>query len=123
VSADVDNDGPAAGASGGVIGIDRTPKLYIGGSQKRPDGNYSYPVLDSHGARVGEAPLGNRKDVRDAVEAASKGAAWTKQTAHGRAQVLYYIAENLDLRAPEFEARLRGLTGASRSQATREVKA
>src|SRR5690606_11961217 len=79
-----EDEGPGADAA--MPGIDRTPKLYIGGAQKRPDGNYSYPVLDPAGARVGEAPLGNRKDVRDAVEAAGKNGAWTKQTAHGRAQ-------------------------------------
>ncbi|HET9027948.1 MAG TPA: aldehyde dehydrogenase family protein [Trueperaceae bacterium] len=103
------------------LGIDRTPKLYIGGKQKRPDGNYAYPVVSATGVRVGDAPLGNRKDVRDAVEAAVKGTAWTKATAHGRAQVLYYVAENLSARAPEFEARVRSLTGVTRRAAAREV--
>ncbi len=106
----------------GLPGIDRTPKLYIGGKQKRPDGNYSYPVLSAGGKHVGEAPLGNRKDIRDAVEAAEKGSTWSKNTAHGRAQVLYYLAENLSLRAPEFEARLRTLTGANQRAAAREVE-
>src|SRR5690606_32555504 len=110
LGAGIDHEEEPAAGTAGLPAIDRTPKLYIGGAQKRPDGNYSYPVLDPKGTRVGEAPLGNRKDVRDAVEAAAKNAAWTKQTAHGRAQVLYYIAENLELRAPEFEARLRSLT-------------
>ena len=107
----------------GLPAIDRTPKLFIGGKQKRPDGNYVYPVVGPNGQRVGQAPLGNRKDVRDAVEAAEKSAAWTKNTAHGRAQVLYYLAENLSLRAPEFEERLRALTGADRKTAEREVHA
>ncbi|HLU82901.1 MAG TPA: aldehyde dehydrogenase family protein [Trueperaceae bacterium] len=122
LGAGIDHEEEPAAGTAGLPAIDRTPKLYIGGAQKRPDGNYSYPVLDPKGTRVGEAPLGNRKDVRDAVEAAAKNAAWTKQTAHGRAQVLYYIAENLELRAPEFEARLRSLTGASRTAAAREVR-
>lgn len=111
-----------ADGSSGIPGIDRTPKLYIGGAQKRPDGNYSYPVLGADGARVGEAPLGNRKDIRDAVEAAVKSTGWSKATAHGRAQVLYYLAENLALRAPEFEGRLRAMTRASRRAAAREVE-
>lgn len=110
-------------ASQGLPAIDRTPKLFIGGKQKRPDGNYVYPVVGAGGKRVGQAPLGNRKDVRDAVEAAEKSSAWTKNTAHGRAQVLYYLAENLSLRAPEFEERLRALTGADRKAAEREVHA
>src|SRR5690606_36501458 len=107
----------------GLPPIDRTPKLLIGGKQKRPDGNYVYPVVGPDGKRVGQAPLGNRKDVRDAVEAAEKNGAWTKNTAHGRAQVLYYLAENLSPRAPEFEERLRALTGADRKAAEREVHA
>ncbi|KAI8506700.1 hypothetical protein Bbelb_151410, partial [Branchiostoma belcheri] len=57
-----------------VPGIDRTYKLYYGGGQKRPDGQYSRPVIGQEGrvlALVGEA---NRKDVRNAVEAAHKAA-------------------------------------------------
>ncbi|MDT3682775.1 MAG: aldehyde dehydrogenase family protein [Truepera sp.] len=118
---------PAADVTAGLgdersaFGIDRTPKLYIGGRQKRPDGNYVYPVLSAAGARVGDAPLGNRKDVRDAVEAAVKNGGWTKATAHLRAQVLYYVAENLEVRAPEFEERIRSLTNVNRRAAAREV--
>src|SRR5690606_17762754 len=89
-------DGGSAAAGGPTV--DSTAKLYIGGKQKRPDGNYSYPVLGPKGERVGEAPLGNRKDVRDAVEAAVKSPSWTSTTAHNRAQVIYYVAENLELR-------------------------
>ncbi len=124
---DLTNPAAAADITAGLgeatapLGIDRTPKLYIGGKQKRPDGNYVYSVVSAAGIRVGDAPLGNRKDVRDAVEAAVKSTAWTKATAHGRAQVLYYVAENLGARAPEFEERVRGLTGATRRAAAREV--
>ncbi|HEY0038429.1 MAG TPA: aldehyde dehydrogenase family protein, partial [Longimicrobium sp.] len=75
--------------------IDRTAKLYVGGKQARPDGGYSFPVNGPGGRLVGEAALGNRKDVRNAVEAAHKAAGWAKQTGHNRAQVLYYLAENL----------------------------
>ena len=97
--------GRPLGEGGGPL-VDRTAKMYVGGVQKRPDADYSYPVLSPKGERVGEAPLGNRKDVRDAVEAARKNDRWAKMTAHARAQVIYYIAENLELRAPEFEQRL-----------------
>jgi aldehyde dehydrogenase (NAD+) len=50
--------------------VDRTAKLYIGGKQARPDGDYSYPVLDPKGKLAGYAGDSNRKDVRNAVEAA-----------------------------------------------------
>jgi len=85
--------------------IDRTARLYIGGAQKRPDGGHSYRV--THQSReIGLAPLGGRKDIRNAVEAAHKASGWARQTGHARAQVLYFLAENLSARQAEFEARL-----------------
>jgi len=100
--------------------IDRTPKLYIGGKQVRPDSGYSLPVLDAAGRRIGEVGHGNRKDIRNAVEAAHKADGWARTTAHGRAQILYYIAENLAARAAEFGRRLAALSGDS-GAAEREV--
>jgi len=102
--------------------IDRTPKMYIGGKQKRPDSGYSYPVLNHQGELLGEAGLGNRKDIRNAVEAARKATAWGKATAHNRAQVLYFIAENLSARAEEFQKRLQSMTGVSAKKALEEVE-
>jgi len=86
--------------------IDRTAKLYIGGKQTRPDSGYSIPVLDADGRQLGEVGQGNRKDIRNAVEAAHKAAGWARASAHARAQVLYYFAENLAARTEEFTARL-----------------
>jgi aldehyde dehydrogenase (NAD+) len=81
--------------------IDRSPKIYIGGKQVRPDSGYSLPILDAAGERIGEVGHGNRKDIRNAVEAAHKAGGWAHATAHQRAQVLYYVAENLAARAKE----------------------
>jgi len=103
--------------------VDRTAKLYIGGKQARPDSGYSYAVTSSAGKQVGLAGLGNRKDIRNAVEAAGKAEGWGAATAHNRAQILYYLAENLSSRSEEFEARLRAMTGASKRQAAEEVAA
>jgi aldehyde dehydrogenase (NAD+) len=91
--------------------IDRTVKQYIGGKQVRPDSGYSYPVYGRDGRLVGVAPLGNRKDIRNAVEAARAASKWAKTTAHGRAQVLYFIAENLAQRRSEIIAKLAGFVG------------
>ena len=110
-----------SGKSGKDLGIDRTAKLYIGGKQARPDGAYSYTVYDSRGHAIGEASSGNRKDIRNAVEAAHKAAKWGTATAHNRAQVLYYIAENLAARADEFVTRLSSLTNSSEDVARAEV--
>ncbi|MEO1087817.1 MAG: aldehyde dehydrogenase family protein, partial [Acidobacteriota bacterium] len=96
---------------GSGAGLDRTAKMYIGGKQQRPDGGNSYPVTGHDGAHLGDAGWGNRKDIRNAVEAARKGSAWSKTTGHLRAQILYYLAENLDARAGEFADRLDALTG------------
>ncbi len=99
--------------------IDRTVKLYIGGKQARPDSGYSMEVRAADGRLLGEAPLGNRKDIRNAVEAAHKATAWAKTTAHNRAQVLYYIAENLSQRGDEMVRRLAAVVG--ETHATAEV--
>jgi aldehyde dehydrogenase (NAD+) len=101
--------------------VDRTAKLYIGGKQARPDSGYSYSVVNPAGKQVGLAGLGNRKDIRNAVEAAAKAESWGAATAHNRAQILYYIAENLSARAEEFETRLRAMTGTSKRDAAEEV--
>ena len=94
-------------------GIDRTAKLYIGGKQARPDGGYSRPVYGPKGALLGHASLANRKDVRNAVEAMNAAKGWANTTGHLRAQILYYIAENLSARADEFADRIKALTGKS----------
>jgi aldehyde dehydrogenase (NAD+) len=102
-----------------IADIDRTVKLYIGGKQARPDSGYSIPVHGAKGELLGEAPLGNRKDIRNAVEAVRKAEGWGKSTAHNRAQILFYIAENLSQRAEEVQKRLAAAVG--EKQATDEV--
>ncbi|SMX40741.1 aldehyde dehydrogenase family protein [Maliponia aquimaris] len=93
--------------------VDRTAKLYIGGKQARPDGGYARNVYDTAGALIGQAPIANRKDIRNAVEAARGAGGWARATAHNRAQVLYYIGENLSARAAEFAAGIDRQTGGS----------
>ncbi|MFN5826153.1 MAG: aldehyde dehydrogenase family protein [Rhodobacterales bacterium] len=94
-----------------VAELDRTAKLYIGGTQARPDGGYSRAVWSARGKLLGHIGLGNRKDIRNAVEAAHAAKGWARTTGHARAQILYFIAENLSARAAEFSLRLRDLTG------------
>ena len=90
----------APGAAADVV--DRTPKMYVGGKQARPDGGYSRAVVGPKGRCPGDmSGTANRKDVRNAVEAAtaaSKG--WAGTTgASARAQILFYfLAENLAAR-------------------------
>lgn len=110
-------------AKAGLPAIDRTAKLYIGGKQKRPDGEYNLDVLDSKGVLIGEVGEGNRKDIRNAVEAAHAASKWANTTAHNRAQVLYYLAENLEARAEEFSKRLSIALNQSNKKSMQEVEA
>ncbi|MCC6905487.1 MAG: aldehyde dehydrogenase family protein [Anaerolineae bacterium] len=123
-------NGRAPNGSTGVqpLRIDRTPKLFIGGKQVRPDGNYSLSVTGPDGEVVGQVGDGNRKDIRDAVEAAHTKAGlwasdrWASRSAHNRAQILYYIAENLSIRAGEFAGRITAMTGCNLESAASEVE-
>ncbi len=114
---------PRMPAAAGLPAIDRTPKLYIGGRQVRPDGGYSQPVVAPDGTLLAEVGIGNRKDIRDAVEAARNAEGWARASTHARAQVLYYVAENLDARAIEFRDRIAAMTGLSKAKAAAEVAA
>jgi len=103
---------PEGATPGGPAGVDRTAKLYVGGKQARPDADASLSVRGVGGVVVGEVGRGNRKDVRNAVEAARKAqAGWAARTAHNRAQILYYLAENLDARREELARRLAAFSG------------
>ncbi len=113
--------------------IDRTPKMYIGGKQVRPDGAYTSSVLSAKGKLVGQVGDGNRKDIRDAVEAAHKArtSGWAMRHGYNRSQILYFIAENLDARNAEFVKRIvdtstplsAGMTGRTQKSAQAEVDA
>lgn len=115
-------DPAPAPAASAMPAIDRTPKMYIGGKQARPDAPYVIEVRSPSGRLIGEVGHGNRKDLRNAVEAAH-ASAWKKTSGHLRAQVLYYVAENLSARAGEFAERLRAQTEVSAAAAAREVEA
>ncbi|XP_038639391.1 aldehyde dehydrogenase family 16 member A1 isoform X2 [Scyliorhinus canicula] len=105
-----------------VPSVDRTYKLYYGGAQKRPYSMYSRPIFDHTGRALAYVGDCNRKDVRNAVEAAHAGApGWGKRAAHNRAQIVYYMAENLEVRRQEMAQHLSNLTGVSIEDALREV--
>jgi aldehyde dehydrogenase (NAD+) len=91
--------------------LDQTAKMYIGGKQARPDSGYTRRVLSPNGEIIGEVGEGNRKDIRNAVEAARAALGWSTTSAHSRAQILYFLAENLDYRRDEFAARIKAQTG------------
>lgn len=104
-------------------GIDRTAKQYIGGRQARPDSGYSLTVRDAQGKIAGQVGLGNRKDIRNAVEAARSAVGWSQSTGHQRSQIIYFIAENLSIRASEFSNRIAELTCRPTADCDAEVAA
>ena len=104
-----------------IPSIDKTAKMYIGGKQVRPDQGYSLTISNPQGKVVGEVGFGNRKDIRNAVEAAHKDKKWLFMKGHNRAQVIYYIAENIIYRADEFIQRIIDVTGCTKEFAKKEV--
>jgi aldehyde dehydrogenase (NAD+) len=100
--------------------IDRTLKLYIGGKQVRPDGGHSLATYNADGSQAAYVGSGNRKDIRNAISAACKASAWGSLSGHGRAQVIYFIAENLAVRETEWVERLITLCGITKKQAKTE---
>ncbi|WP_298859603.1 aldehyde dehydrogenase family protein [uncultured Sulfitobacter sp.] len=112
---------PLTGKGAPEDSIDRTAKLYIGGKQTRPDSGYSTPVWSKKGTLLGHVPNASRKDIRNAVEAAQAAKGWGKTTGHTRAQILYFIAENLAARDAEFSHTLDQMQGGK--SGAREVDA
>ncbi len=107
-----------------LASVDRTAKMYIGGKQARPDSGHSLPVCTPKGALIAHVGHGSRKDIRNAVEAATAAqGGWGKASGHLRAQILYYIGENLSARSEEFQNRLRQMTGATAKATEAEVSA
>jgi aldehyde dehydrogenase (NAD+) len=80
-------------------------------------------ITSPKGKALGEVGEGNRKDIRNAVEAAHAARGWSRSSGHLRGQILYYIGENLAARREEFAARISAMTGASKKDASREVDA
>jgi aldehyde dehydrogenase (NAD+) len=104
-----------------VPALDRTAKFFVGGKQARPDGGYTLTVRGPSGVSVGEVGDGNRKDIRNAVAAANAAKGWARSTGHNRAQILYYMAENLSARKSEFASRIDVMVGGTTGAAETEL--
>ena len=101
--------------------IDTTPKLYVGGKQKRPDSGYSFNQLSAQKEFICDIARANRKDVRDTVEAASKSKIGSLKN-FNRSQILFYLAENLSQRKETFVNLLMSISGVSKNQALKEFE-
>ena len=104
--------------------VAKTYKLFVGGAFPRSESGRTYQARDSKGNFMANAALASRKDLRDAVVAASKGySAWSKATAYNRGQVIYRIAEMLEGRRTEFLELIKTSSGTTSKAATAEVDA
>ena len=111
---------PIANSSSIDLCLDRTLKFYIAGKQTRPDSGHSQACYNHDGSVAAVVGIAGRKDIRNGVSAALKASSWTQQTAHGRAQVIYFLAENLSQRQNEWLERLQKVCGYSLNQAQKE---
>jgi len=101
--------------------IDTTPKLYVGGKQKRPDSGYSFNQMSAQKDFICDIARANRKDVRDAVEAASKSKIGSLNN-FNRSQILFYLAENLSQRKETFVNLLMSIAGVNKINALKEFE-
>ena len=104
--------------------IPKTYKLYINGQFPRTESGRSLRIDDTKGELLANICHGSRKDIRNAVEAASKASGgWAKRTAYNRGQILYRMAEMLEGKREEFAVLIKSSTGDSIAQARKEVDA
>ena len=94
------------------IDVRKTYKLYIGGAFPRSESGRSYVVSTAAGEPLANAVLGSRKDLREAVRAASKAfQPWADKTAMNRGQVLYRVAELMEGRRDQFATEVAAAEG------------
>ncbi|MCS6984125.1 MAG: aldehyde dehydrogenase family protein [Leptospiraceae bacterium] len=105
------------------LGVQKTRKLYIGGSFNRSESGRSRPVYQAGGKKfLANVCLASRKDLRDAVQAARKAlTAWRAKTAYNRGQILYRMAEMMESRRSELETELAQATGMKENEAREET--
>ena len=104
--------------------VSKTYKLFIKGGFPRTESGRTIRINDADGEVLAHVCRGSRKDLREAVEAAS-GAfkSWSRATAYLRGQILYRMAEMLEGKSAEFVTALRATTGQTAAEARREVTA
>ncbi|MDZ4830318.1 MAG: aldehyde dehydrogenase family protein [Phycisphaerae bacterium] len=106
------------------IPVTKTCKLLINGAFPRSESGRVLPLLDAKKRHVAAIAHASRKDLRDAVEAASTAQAkWAAATAYNRGQVLYRIAEMMEARSGELVDAIRVIEGSTAAIARREVDA
>ena len=106
------------------LDVTKTYKLYINGKFPRTESGRSMPIEDTKGNIIAHLSRASRKDLRDAIEAASKAqSGWFDRTAYNRGQILYRMAEMLEGKREEFAETIKATTGRTVNQSRKEVDA
>ncbi len=109
-------------ASSPRVEVAKTLKLFVNGAFPRSESGRTVLVLDARKRAFAHASHASRKDLRDAVEAASAAQPkWAAATAYNRGQVLYRLAEMLEARRAEFASLIASIEGRTKADASKEV--
>ena len=106
------------------IDVNKTYKLFIGGSFLRSESGRVYEIKGANKKFIANPSLASRKDLRDAVVAAkSAQPGWANATAFNRGQILYRIAEIMEGRSEQFVDEICALEGVTNKVAKSQVEA
>ncbi len=106
------------------LDVRKTYKLYIGGKFPRSESGRYFPLNGPDGKTlIANVAFASRKDLRDAVTAATTAApGWASANPVLRGQILYRSAEMLEARLSAFVEELCLQTGEAPAKARREVE-
>lgn len=105
---------------GDRIDVKKTYKLFVGGKFPRSESGRSYRP---DGLPTCNVARGSRKDLRDAVVAARKAVAgWSGLSHYNRGQVLYRVAEMMEVRRRSLAEEIQLAAAGSIEDAEREVE-
>jgi acyl-CoA reductase-like NAD-dependent aldehyde dehydrogenase len=106
------------------LSVPKTLKLFVGGKFPRTESGRVLTATSPRGNHLAHYCRASRKDLRDAVVAARKGAeAWAAATPYLRGQILYRLAEMLESRAASLADELAAATGQKPAAASAEAAA
>jgi acyl-CoA reductase-like NAD-dependent aldehyde dehydrogenase len=104
------------------VTVTKTCKLFVNGAFPRSESGRALAIVDRAGRTVATIAHASRKDLRDAVEAATAAQAkWGNATAYNRGQILYRAAEMVEARHAEFVESVRASGTVTPAAARREV--
>lgn len=102
----------------------RSLGLHVGGRTVDSQSGRTYPVADQRHVLLAHVALASRKDVRDAVAAATDGAGrWSATPAHRRGYALHRVGEALHERTAELVDAVAAAEGVPGRRATALVEA